>query len=146
MRSLGVTELYVADLDAILGGAPNDAVVQTLAAIRPLWLDAGISTVEHAVRARALGAERVVVGLETLRAYDALREMCRALSGAVAFSLDLRDGEPMMAGNGAPGERPEEVAKRAVDAGASAVIVIDLARVGSGRRSRRGRPRAHGDP
>lgn len=130
---LGVTELYAADLDAIRRETPNDAVVRTLAAMRPLWLDTGISTVEQAIRARALGADGVVVGLETLGSYDALREICRDAAGAaVAFSLDLRNGKPILAANGiVPVDRPEAMAARAADAGASTVIVIDLARVGA---------------
>src|ERR1700754_3277126 len=130
VRSLGITELYAADLDAIRGGAPNDAVVHTLAAIRPLWLDAGISTVEDAARAHTLGAHRLIVGLETLPSFHALRAICDAFPGAVAFSLDLRNGAPLGARGGLNAfARPEDIAKRAMEAGATAVIVIDLARV-----------------
>lgn len=43
-----------------------------------------------------------------------------------AFSLDLRAGRPL-----AGGEKPADVAKRAVSEGATAVILLDLARVGS---------------
>ena len=71
----------------------------------------------------------VVVGLETLRSYDALAGICREAGvGTVALSLDLRNGRPVCAfPNDDP---PEVVAARAADAGADAVIVIDLARVG----------------
>jgi phosphoribosylformimino-5-aminoimidazole carboxamide ribotide isomerase len=132
VRTLGISELYAADLDAILGGAPNDAIVHTLAAIRPLWLDAGISSVEQAGRLHTLGADRLIVALETLPSFHALRAICDAFPGAVAFSLDLRNGVPLNAKAGRHAtERPEDIAKRAADAGASSVIVIDLARVGS---------------
>jgi phosphoribosylformimino-5-aminoimidazole carboxamide ribotide isomerase len=51
----------------------------------------------------------------------------------VAFSLDLRHGEPMLATGGIPpGEPPQVLAARAVDRGVGAVIVLDLARVGTG--------------
>jgi phosphoribosylformimino-5-aminoimidazole carboxamide ribotide isomerase len=134
--ALGLTELYAADLDAILGGASQDALIAAVAAIGvPLWLDAGVSSAARARQARALGAARVVVGLETLPSYGALSEICAAVGGdTVAFSLDLRDGEPaVMSGGIAPGEPAHLVAARARDAGAGAVIVIDLARVGTGR-------------
>ena len=43
---LGLTELYAADLDAIMGGASQDTLVAALAAVGvPLWLDAGVSSV-----------------------------------------------------------------------------------------------------
>ena len=66
--------------------------------------------------------------------YDALAEICATVGGkCVAFSLDLRDGEPVVAKGGiAPGEPAHLVAARAASAGIGAVIVIDLARVGTG--------------
>jgi len=143
MDRLGLTELYAADLDAILGldeagRTSQSTVVAAVAALgAPLWLDAGVSTADHAHRAFALGASHVVVGLETLPSYDALEEICTAAGGdRVAFSLDLRNGEPMIGtgvnGGIPPGEPAHLMAARAADAGACAVIVIDLARVGTG--------------
>jgi phosphoribosylformimino-5-aminoimidazole carboxamide ribotide isomerase len=176
LRRLGLTELYAADLDAILarlrvqpdasarlaeapdydragakaGRASQDAVVAALAALgAPLWLDAGVSSADDARHVLGLGATRVVVGLETLPSYDTLGGICALLGGdRVAFSLDLRDGEPVIAPRaprapGAPratgasggipsGEPAHQVAARAASAGAGAMIVIDLARVGTG--------------
>jgi len=143
MDRLGLTELYAADLDAILGldeagRTSQSTVVAAVAALgAPLWLDAGVSSADQARHVLGLGAARVVVGLETLPSYDALGEICAAVGGdRVAFSLDLRDGEPMIdsgvSGGIAPGEPAHLVAARAADAGVCAVIVIDLARVGTG--------------
>ena len=100
----------------------------------PLWLDAGVSSPERAHDAVRLGAAHVVVGLETLPSYDALAQICAAVGGnRVAFSLDLRDGEPVVANGGiVPGEPAHVVAARAAGAGIGAIIVIDLARVGTG--------------
>ena len=135
LERLGVNELYVADLDAILGRAWQDALIAQLAGIGvPLWLDAGISSLSRAQQALFLGAARVIVGLETLDSYAALDEICAAVGGnRVAFSLDLRGGEPLVAGGDiAASESPHAIAARAVRAGAGALIVIDLARVGTG--------------
>lgn len=129
---LGLTELYVADLDAILGGTSQHMLVGRLAALgAPLWLDAGISSCDQAQRAIALGATQVVVGLETLPSLEALAAICSAVGAErVAFSLDLRDGEPIRSPGGDPA--PHLIAARAAAAGAGAVIVLDLARVGTG--------------
>jgi HisA/HisF family protein len=132
---LGVAELYVADLDAITRGLPQDTRITTLTASgAPLWLDAAVSSADQARRAFRLGAARVVVGLETLSSYDALEEICAAVGGErVAFSLDLRNGEPVVTSDRiSPGEPAHIIAGRAAAAGAGAVIVIDLARVGTG--------------
>jgi len=97
----------------------------------PLWLDAGVSSVERARHALDLGATRVIVGLESLPSFHALRSICAAIGGElVAFSLDLRAGEPI-AGRAIPLEAPEQLAARAADAGARSIIVLDLARVGT---------------
>src|SRR5262249_53148760 len=70
---------------------------------------------------------------ETLTSYDSLAAICAAVGGErVAFSLDLRGGEPMIGRSAVPHEPPETVAQRARDAGAATLIVIDVARVGVG--------------
>ncbi len=155
LERLGLTELYAADLDAILarvrdpsaspdatgrtqsGSTSQDSLIASLAGLpAPLWLDAGVSCVDQARHALDVGATRVVVGLETLPSYEALGEICDAVHGdCVAFSLDVRDGEPVIA-TGTPreiqhGEPPSVIAARAADAGVSAVILLDLARVGT---------------
>ena len=133
VHDLGVTELYAADLDAILGRPPQDALVASVAALgAPLWLDAGVTSAGVARHALELAAAVVVVGLETLPSYDALGEICASVgSDRVAFSLDLRDGEPLVAA-GVLSEPAHVAAERAADAGVGALIVIDLARVGMG--------------
>jgi len=89
----GLGELYVADLDAIEGRAPQDRLVSSLVPFGALWLDAGVSSANRACDALTLGAAHVIVGLETLGSWDALDEICGVLGGArIAFSLDLRDG------------------------------------------------------
>ena len=130
---LDCDEWYVADLDALAGDAVQRALLRALAGLRGrLLVDAAVATPE---RARALvrdGAARVVVGLETLPSFDALAAIARAIGPTrVVFSLDLRDGVPLAEArlSGAP----LELASAAVTAGAEAIVVLDLARVGSGR-------------
>jgi phosphoribosylformimino-5-aminoimidazole carboxamide ribotide isomerase len=107
-----VPEIYVADLDAI-AGAPLSPIVGHLASLgAAIWLDAGRSTLRVAPNVRP------VVGLETMLAWE-------EVTGA-AFSLDLRAGRPLIGD-----EQPAELAKKAVQAGATAVILLDLAKVGS---------------
>jgi len=136
MREVGLTELYAADLDAIANRPPQNALVAALAALgAPLWLDSGAASVADARHALELAAAVVVVGLETLPSYDALAEICASAGGdRVAFSLDLRDGEPVVASgaSGIRGEPAHGVAARAAATGVGALIVIDLARVGTG--------------
>ncbi len=133
-----ISELYVANLDAILRteGATNDASIARLTALAaPVWLEAGVSSGDAAHRALGLGAAQVIVGLETLPSYHALAAICDAVGGdQIAFSLDLRDTDPVVMNGGTIGAEPADVmAGRAVDAGVAALVVIDLARVGTGQ-------------
>jgi phosphoribosylformimino-5-aminoimidazole carboxamide ribotide isomerase len=131
---LRLAEIYMADLDAILGRTPQGSIAAALATLGSrLWLDAGVSSVEQAQQASTSGATWVIVGLETLASDAALVEICRAVGGdRVALSLDLRDGEPIARAETMRTLDAPAIAARAADTGAAAVIVIDLARVGMG--------------
>ena len=130
---LGCDEWYVADLDALAGGPVQRALLGALVGLRGrLLVDAAVKTPDRARELVADGATRVVVGLETLPSFDTITLVVRAVGPKrVAFSLDLRDGAPLAE---APlSGTPLELARAAVTAGAGAIIVLDLARVGSGR-------------
>ena len=129
----GLGEVYVADLDAIAGGAGNGQVVAALAAEAHAMVDAGTATAGAVARVLDLGAARVIVGTESLPGVDAFRALRATLPDApLVVSLDLRAGrvlspDPALAAAGAA-----DALARLVDAGAREAIVLDLARVGSG--------------
>jgi phosphoribosylformimino-5-aminoimidazole carboxamide ribotide isomerase len=138
-QSLGVSDMYAADLDAIASPdaqtLPHTDLVAALVELsRELWLDAGVTSADHARLIAALGVARVVVGLETLSSWSVLEDICRATGpDRVAFSLDLRNGRPVLRDGGIrPGETADRLATRAARAGAGAIIVLELARVGTG--------------
>ena len=130
----GLSALYVADLDAIEQRAPPHAVVRTIASVGdPLWLDAGLTTSDDARQAMTCGASRLIVGLETLSSFEVLESIVKLIGPQrVVFSLDLRGGQPIAPAPELRRKRPEDLVARAAEAGVAAVIVLDLARVGSG--------------
>ena len=130
----GLSSLYVADLDAIEQRTPPHAVVGAIAAIGvTVWLDAGMATVDDARRALDAGASRLIVGLETMSSFHELGSIVNEVGHQqVVFSLDLRDGAPIAATSELKNQTPEALLARATDAGVSAAIVLDLARVGAG--------------
>ena len=156
--ALGARECYVADLDAIQGGELQRGLLQALArdaAPCGLLVDAGAHDPAAVKAVWTLGAAAVVIGLETLPTLDLLAAAVAAAAPAGAvFSLDLRFGLPMLSVKAAATDagrlEPEELAARAVDAGAEALLVLDVGRVGTGagvdlellRRLRRRFPRA----
>jgi phosphoribosylformimino-5-aminoimidazole carboxamide ribotide isomerase len=130
----GWTAVYFADLDAIAGAAPAFAVYGRLRADGfRFWLDAGVRDVADAERLATAGVDQVIVGLETVRGPAEWAAIVRRLgAGRVAFSLDLRDGQPMAASADWPADAEAIIARVAADGGRR-VIVLDLARVGGGR-------------
>jgi phosphoribosylformimino-5-aminoimidazole carboxamide ribotide isomerase len=129
----GLTEFYLADLDAIGGNAPAfDVYAQLGAGGHRLWVDAGIRTPERARELVRAGVERVVVGLETVAGPAVLAAAVEELGERVVFSLDLRDGRPLGAVAAWPAQGVEGIAAHAVALGVGTVIVLDLARVGVG--------------
>jgi phosphoribosylformimino-5-aminoimidazole carboxamide ribotide isomerase len=131
--ALGLDELYVADLDAIAGGPPHREVISALAREARVMVDAGVTEVAGVRLLLELGAARVVTGTETLPDPAALERVRAQLPDApLALSLDLRAGcvlspDPELARLG-----PAEALERFARAGVREVIVLDLARVGSG--------------
>ena len=137
---LGAWRCYIADLDAIEGWAPQTKLIQALAdpehAFGPgLIVDGGLTTARAAAVLLEAGAGSVSVGLETLRGFKDLRKIVEAVGGErVIFSLDLMDGRPIQRRTGRVASEEAvviELAARAADSGVSAVLVLDLAVVGS---------------
>lgn len=130
--------LYLADLVAIEGRAePDLALYRDLAAEGlMLWVDAGARRADDCAAWLGAGVEVAVLGLETIAELDELgRAVNRYGPRRVLFSLDLRAGRPM----GDPrrlgcSDDPALIAERVfMIQGIRQILVLDVARVGSGR-------------
>jgi phosphoribosylformimino-5-aminoimidazole carboxamide ribotide isomerase len=130
----GLTELYLADLDAIAGVPPARPLY---AALRGegfrLWIDAGIRAAADVAPLAASGIERIVVGLETIQGPDALAEMVQDWGPSrIVFSLDLKEGQPLGNRSAWNDRDAVSIAAQAIAAGVCRLILLDLARVGLG--------------
>jgi phosphoribosylformimino-5-aminoimidazole carboxamide ribotide isomerase len=125
---------YVADLDAIAGGATQRQLLARIASEEgfggALIVDAGIACAADLERLDGLPATPVV-GLETLRSWDDLADLVAA-APTLVFSLDLRAGDPVGCPTARPslGNDPVAIAAAVAAAGVQQVILLDLARVG----------------
>jgi len=133
-KGLGFAELYVADLDAISRNQPNLAIINQITKNTGLRLmvDAGVTDLERAEELLANHVSKVVVGTETLVRTGFVREAVRSFgSDRVILSLDLKNGR--LLGEFDFGHRePMALLKEFQRMGVKQVIVLDLARVGSG--------------
>lgn len=134
-RTFGFRELYLADLDAIGGGEPDLPLYGELAEVGlEVWVDAGVRSVADAAPLLGAGVATIVAGLETIDGPATLADLVAAVGAdRLVFSIDLRDGRPLVATEAAWGTSdPRELAGRAVRDGVRRILLLDLARVGRG--------------
>lgn len=138
-RRLGFTEAYVADLDAIGGGAPDyEAYERLLACDLRLLVDAGLTTAERAAELAAFSRdsmrlEGLIVGLESVASSQEIAASLEIIPPSrLVFSLDLRDGLPMTHLPEWQTFSAERIASEVVRLGVRRLIVLDIARVGVG--------------
>jgi phosphoribosylformimino-5-aminoimidazole carboxamide ribotide isomerase len=139
--TLGAWRCYVADLDAIEGWTPQVKLIRALADAEHgfgpgLLVDGGVATTRAAEALLEAGATTLVVGLETLKGFKDLAAIVKAVGGdRVVFSLDLLHGKPVqLHSHRISSQDPVglELGARAAEAGVSALLVLDLAVVGTG--------------
>ena len=132
-EELGLDELYVADLDAIAGGPAQCQLLAALGHEARVMVDAGVSEVAAVRLLLELGAARVVIGTETLADQSALEWLRAELPDApLVLSLDLRAGRVLSPDAELARLAATEALGRLGHCGVREVIVLDLARVGSG--------------
>jgi phosphoribosylformimino-5-aminoimidazole carboxamide ribotide isomerase len=134
-KALGFTELYVADLDAIIDCSTDFEVFKPIAEQTGLHLmvDAGVTNVERAQKLLGKGVSKLIVGTETLQTKKFVAQAVDLFGGdRVVVSLDLR-GNKILVKLGFDGcSDPICLLRDFKSMGVSQVIVLDLARVGSG--------------
>jgi phosphoribosylformimino-5-aminoimidazole carboxamide ribotide isomerase len=134
-RKLGFSELYIADLDAITSGAENFQVLKNIADETGLKLmvDAGITDIERAQKLLNNKVSKVIIGTETLQSKSLVAEAVRLFgSERVVLSLDLKGDKVIVKLGFAGCKNPMCLLREFKEMGVSQVIVLDLARVGSG--------------
>ena len=129
----GLSEIYVADLDAILGGPPNLSVLRSLCeAGFTVMADAGCRHADDAAAIRSTGVQQIVAGLETLAGPEEMSRLLQLCGPQhVVFSLDLRGGRPMGDVTKWRSADPLAIAEQAIEAGVTQLIVLDIATVGT---------------
>jgi phosphoribosylformimino-5-aminoimidazole carboxamide ribotide isomerase len=134
-KALGFSELYIADLDAIQNEIMNFQVFKSIAKETGLSLmvDAGVASIITAEKLLDNGVSKAVIGTETLQTKSFVGEAVQLFgSEHVVVSLDLKDGKILVKSSFDDSREPMSLMRDFKEMGASEVIVLDLARVGSG--------------
>jgi phosphoribosylformimino-5-aminoimidazole carboxamide ribotide isomerase len=135
--TLGCGSLYLADLDAIAGLTVDVAMhLQLLSLGLELWIDAGLRNATASSLAIDDSKYVHVAGLETVAGPAELASIIRiAGPDRVILSLDLFDGKPRLAraDQWKDPESAADLAREAIDLGIQRLILLDIARVGTGQ-------------
>ena len=121
--------LYVADLDALAGNPVNEETLRALSAVAEPWVDAGATSPERATALRRAGVARNVIGTESL---EPGRPLDPSGTPPVVLSVDLRDGRLISRDPKLANRPAADAAPLARSLHVDELLVIDLARVGSG--------------
>jgi phosphoribosylformimino-5-aminoimidazole carboxamide ribotide isomerase len=135
LKALGFSELYLADLDAITRGQANFSIFKNIADKTGLELmvDAGIDTLKKAKRVLESHVSKVIIGTETLPSTSLVAEAVGLFgSKKIMVSLDLMGDRVISGFELGALKDPVALLRAFQEAGVSQVIVLDLARVGSG--------------
>jgi phosphoribosylformimino-5-aminoimidazole carboxamide ribotide isomerase len=135
LKALGFGELYLADLDAITRGQANFSIFKNIADKTGLELmvDAGIDDLKKAESVLASHVSKVIIGTETLPSASLVAKAVELFgSEKIMVSLDLMGNQVISGFELGALKEPLALLRKFQEAGVSQIIVLDLARVGSG--------------
>jgi len=135
LKALGFGNLYVADLDAITGGQPDFSLFKRIADKTGLnlMIDAGITSLERAEKVLKNDVSQVIIGTETLSRTSFVAEAVESFgSEKIVVSLDLMGDRILSGFKLGMLANPMRFLQKLEKGGVSQIIVLDLAKVGSG--------------
>lgn len=126
--------IYIADLDAIQGSGNNNAAIREIASHLDvdLWVDAGTADPESVKQILAAGAGVVIVGSETLKSLQELKNICDSVArDKIIFSLDISNDAVLSRAERLKGIQPIEALSLLNREGMDRFILLTLDTVGT---------------
>ena len=134
-KTIGFSDLYLADLDAIIDCSTNFSIIKNISDETDieLMVDAGVTSIERAQKLLDSGVSKLIIGTETLQKSSFVSDAVRLFgTERVVVSLDLK-GSKICVQLGFDGcSDPMCLLRQFKEMGVSQMIVLDLLRVGSG--------------
>jgi phosphoribosylformimino-5-aminoimidazole carboxamide ribotide isomerase len=135
LRHFEFRTAYVADLDGVMHGDPNFALIAELAR-RPieLMIDAGVKSISQAQSLSDAGAAFIVAASESQPNSTVLKELIRNFSpDRIVFSMDMKGGAPMVVADEWKSLDARDIVLAAAEVGVTRFILLDLADVGEAK-------------
>ncbi|MCL5876238.1 MAG: HisA/HisF-related TIM barrel protein [Candidatus Bathyarchaeota archaeon] len=134
-KAQGFSELYVADLDAIVDCSSGFSILKGIVegSGLNLMVDAGITSLNRAQQLLETGVSKLVIGTETVTSKTFIADALRQFDGdRIMISLDLKGDRVLAKPEFDDYPDPICLLEEFKGMGVRQVIVLDLARVGSG--------------
>jgi phosphoribosylformimino-5-aminoimidazole carboxamide ribotide isomerase len=135
--SLGLTQGYLADLDAIEGAEPDwELYLKLIDCGLTLWIDAGLTSVSDCEQMAEFARSHpevngIIAGMESIPDCETFERYLAILGPEqLIFGLDLKDGRPLTRDSDWQKRIALDIAIEVTTAGVARLIVIDLARIG----------------
>ncbi|MEM3437518.1 MAG: HisA/HisF family protein [Nitrososphaerales archaeon] len=131
--NFGFKELYIADLDSIMGIGNNIDVLKRIyeTSRMRLMVDSGINDVKNVGDIFHAGVKKIIVGTETLTSFEKLKSILEFTGYEnVIVSIDIKDGKILSKSKEISRLSPEKLAKRLESMNIKELIILDLLRVG----------------
>ena len=124
-KNSGFSEVYIADLDAILNSKPNLETIRKINEIIPVTADIGVKTLQDIKLLKNTNIE-IVIGTETLPSFDFLTEL-NELNHSFILSIDIKNNKLINNLNLNLDEFIEKIIDKKIDK----IIILDLSKVGT---------------
>ncbi|MBN2417897.1 MAG: hypothetical protein JXL81_00800 [Deltaproteobacteria bacterium] len=135
IKETGCSEIYIADLDAILGKGDNSKIITGIFEKYgvSLWVDAAAFDAPSVVSMKRSGAKAVILGTET---FSDLNEFCRITERfpieELIISIDISGGKVISRADRLKGVDPIDAMDILSETGVRQFILLTLDMVGSG--------------
>ena len=134
-KALGAERLHVVDLDGAFAGSPRQTalVAKIAAAVAPARVEVGgglrdVTAVDAVLEA---GAHWAVIGTRAALDHQFLRDVCQAFGDRIIVAVDARGVHVAVKGwTEVIEDTVTDVGRRALDAGAAALLYTDVSRDG----------------
>ena len=134
LRTFGFGKLYMADLDAIIGGHPDFSLFKRIVDKTGLdmMVDAGITDLGTAEKILKNSVSQLIIGTETLQSISFVAEAVESFgSEKIAVSLDLMGPRILSGFQLGKLADPMTFLREIEKVGVNQIIVLDLLKVGS---------------
>ncbi len=130
----GSNQLYIADLNAILKKGTNSGLFPHIKSHGiSLMIDAGVSDLRSALDVKRAGADKIIVGTETISDIDQLSEITGQIDPYdIVLSIDIKKGMVLSKAYGLMGIAPVRAIEKLAERGIKSFIFLTLDLVGSG--------------